>query len=98
MSEPEKYGDGRHASRRAARDPSEHHQLLLRQDEAAGEGPRTVDHFAFRVEQPRRPRGVHGELASAPGLSVASVSHGTTWSLYFHDPEGNCLEVFSDTP
>jgi catechol 2,3-dioxygenase len=43
-------------------------------------------------------RGVHGELASAPGLSVASVSHGTTWSLYFHDPEGNCLEVFADTP
>ena len=43
-------------------------------------------------------RGVHGELASAPGLSVTGVSHGTTWSLYFHYPEGNCLEVFANTP
>jgi catechol-2,3-dioxygenase len=26
------------------------------------------------------------------------VSHGTTWSVYFRDPEGNRLELFADTP
>jgi hypothetical protein len=26
------------------------------------------------------------------------VSHGTTWSIYFRDPEDNRLELFTDTP
>ena len=81
-----------------SRDPSEHHQLVLRQAADAGDCPRTVDHFAFRVGSLAALRGVHGELAAEPGLAVATVSHGTTWSLYFHDPEGNRLEVFVDTP
>lgn len=81
-----------------SRDPSEHHQLVLRQAAGAGDGPRTVDHFAFRVDSLAVLRGVHGGLAAEPGLAFATVSHGTTWSLYFHDPEGNRLEVFADTP
>jgi catechol-2,3-dioxygenase len=35
---------------------------------------------------------------SASDTSVESVTHGTTWSIYFRDPEGNRLEVFADTP
>jgi catechol 2,3-dioxygenase len=30
--------------------------------------------------------------------NVFHRSHGTTWSVYFKDPEGNGLEVFCDTP
>ena len=81
-----------------SRDPSEHHQLVLRQAAGAGDRPRTVDHFAFRVGSLAALRGVHGELTAEPGLAVATVSHGTTWSVYFQDPEGNRLEVFVDTP
>ena len=81
-----------------SRDPAEHHQLVLRQAGGAAAGPRTVDHFAFRAGNLAELRGVHGVLAVDPGLAVETVSHGTTWSLYFRDPEGNRLEVFADTP
>ena len=31
-------------------------------------------------------------------MPVDAVSHGTSWSVYFRDPEGNRLELFADTP
>ena len=30
--------------------------------------------------------------------SVAPVTHGNAWSIYFADPEGNGIEVFCDSP
>ena len=42
-------------------------------------------------------RAIHATLQGAD-VAVDAVSHGMTWSIYFHDPEGNRLEVFVDTP
>jgi catechol-2,3-dioxygenase len=42
-------------------------------------------------------RVFHKALQSSP-TAVQAVSHGTTWSLYFRDPEENRIELFTDTP
>ena len=39
------------------------------------------------------------EAFVAEGIEgIDPVDHGNAWSVYFHDPEGNRLEVFMDTP
>ena len=55
----------------------------------------------------RRHRRSHGltQGATAKGAleaygeaAIETVSHGTSWSIYLRDPEGNRLELFVDTP
>ncbi len=78
--------------------PGEHHQIVLA--EAGGDefGAGSVDHLAFRVADLGALRGYHKALRGYGGLPIDAVSHGTSWSVYFRDPEGNRLELFADTP
>jgi catechol-2,3-dioxygenase len=78
--------------------PGEHHQIVLAQ---AAEGDFTsgsLDHLAFRVADLAALRRHHEALRGYGGLAIETVSHGTSWSVYFRDPEGNRLELFVDTP
>lgn len=79
-----------------SRNPNEHHQLVLNPRPAfiASESP--VDHISFRVSSLTDLRKFYHSVSEVVG--VDTVSHGTTWSIYFRDPEGNRLEVFADTP
>jgi catechol-2,3-dioxygenase len=78
--------------------PGEHHQIVLAQatdgDFAAG----SLDHLAFRTDGLPALRRHHRALEAYGDLPIETVSHGTTWSVYFCDPEGNRLELFADTP
>ena len=77
----------------------EHHQLAFQSGLPDGEGPRRVGHFAFRVESLADVRGLHAKLKEHPEVgTLAPITHGNTWSIYFSDPEGNGIEVFCDTP
>ncbi len=55
-----------------------------------------VDHFAFRLE------GGIDELYEAQlelnnaGVETVPIDHNVSYSLYFHDPDGNRLEVYVD--
>ncbi len=91
-------GEGSDALVFLSRNPDEHHQLVLnpRPSRAASEGP--VDHISFRVGSLESVRIIYSMLMTASDTSPVAVSHGTTWSIYFRDPEGNRLEVFTDTP
>jgi catechol-2,3-dioxygenase len=76
----------------------EHHQIVLAESEK-GEFPAgTLDHLAFRISDLRILRQFHKALESYGDLTIDTVSHGTTWSVYFRDPEGNRIEFFVDTP
>ena len=81
-----------------SRSAKEHHQLVLnpRASRQAVESP--VDHISFRVATLASVRLFHSALVPGAGIPVDSVSHGTTWSIYFRDPENNRLEIFTDTP
>ena len=81
-----------------SRDPREHHQLVLNPSGSGLAAKGSVDHVAFRVVSLGNLRAVHSALLGDASTDVETVSHGTTWSVYFRDPEGNRLEVFVDTP
>jgi catechol 2,3-dioxygenase-like lactoylglutathione lyase family enzyme len=78
---------------------AEHHQLAFLQVKPNDDPPNSVDHVAFRVGTLDEVRAVHSFVTEdARASDVRPRSHGTTWSVYFKDPEGNGLEVFCDTP
>ncbi len=90
-------GEGKNAMVFLSRNPAEHHQLVLnpRQSHKAVESP--VDHISFRIDSIANLRVFHKALLSS-STTFETVSHGTTWSIYFRDPEENRLELFTDTP
>jgi catechol-2,3-dioxygenase len=90
-------GDGGQGLVFLSRHPAEHHQIVLNPSgRGAGAGP--LDHFAFRVESLTALRRVHAALEGRGDGAYETVSHGTSWSIYVSDPEGNRLEIFADTP
>ena len=90
-------GKGKNGMVFLSRNPDEHHQLVLnpRQSHKPVESP--VDHISFRINSITGLRVFHQALLSSSTV-LQTVSHGTTWSIYFRDPEGNRLELFTDTP
>jgi catechol 2,3-dioxygenase-like lactoylglutathione lyase family enzyme len=79
-------------------DPSEHHQIVLAEAAEGSFASGSLDHLAFRVADLVALRRYHEALQGYGDLAVETVSHGTSWSVYFRDPEGNRLELFVDTP
>lgn len=79
-----------------SRNPREHHQVVLN-SAAARPAQSPVDHVSFRVETLGGLKALYRSLAAGPAV-LQTVSHGNTWSIYFHDPDGNRLELFTDTP
>lgn len=75
----------------------QHHQLVLAGGRAA-DAPSTIMQLSFKVaaiDDLRRLRA----LALAHGASqMRGMNHGNALSIYFHDPEGNTVEVYLDTP
>ncbi len=90
-------GEGKDGMVFLSRNPEEHHQLVLnpQQSERPAESP--VDHISFRIDTITGLRIFYKAL-QASSAKLQTVSHGTTWSIYFRDPEGNRLELFTDTP
>ncbi len=89
-------GEGENAMVFLSRSPDEHHQIVL---SPGGDGkPGVLDHVALRVDTLDRLKSVFKRLKSRDDVSFETVSHGTTWSIYTQDPEGNRVEVFTDTP
>ena len=91
-------GEGPDALVFLSRNPDEHHQLVLNPRPSRSASESSLDHVSFRVGSLGSIRRIYSVLATASNTSLESVSHGTTWSIYFRDPEGNRLEVFTDTP
>lgn len=91
-------GEGPDALVFLSRNPHEHHQLVLNPRPSRHASGSPLDHISFRVGSLGDLRVIHSALKAASDTSVEAVSHGTTWSVYFRDPEGNRLEVFTDTP
>lgn len=76
----------------------EHHQIVLRESGTGDFSAGSLDHLAFRTGDIQSLRDLHRALESDGVTTIETVSHGTTWSVYFRDPEGNRIEFFVDTP
>lgn len=77
---------------------SDHHQIAF----TNGRGPETggsLNHNAFRVETVSEVIDLVNRLEADKRVGgSAPITHGNAVSVYFADPEGNGIEVFSDTP
>ena len=56
-----------------------------------------LNHFAFKVESYRALQAAHKRLVEARATIDHIVDHGMTRSVYFLDPDGIEMELFSDT-
>lgn len=77
-----------------------HHQLVIVSGRVstAPAAPGGLNQISFRIQTLGELRGFHARLANYPVSNVVMLTHGNAWSVYFHDPERNRLEVFVDTP
>lgn len=78
-------------------DPTQHHQLVL----SSGRGPdspSTIMQLSFKVEVFEELRETREKAIACGAQNMIGLNHGNSWSVYFHDPEGNMVEVYKDTP
>ena len=78
--------------------PEEHHQIVLIPTDATESSGSGIGHVAFRVDSLDEVRRVYEKVRVLPHAKPEPVSHANTWSVYFRDPEGNRIEVFTQTP
>ena len=82
-----------------SRNPREHHQVVL----VAGRPPnlpdKVINQLSFRVGSLGEVQRFYRRIcAESLASDVHPICHGHAWSVYFRDPEGNRLEVYTDTP
>ncbi|WP_426191378.1 VOC family protein [Massilia sp. DWR3-1-1] len=78
--------------------PEIHHQFVLASGRQDGDSSRVINQIAFRVDGLAELKRIGAALRTEPVDEVAIITHGTSWSIYFRDPEGNRMEAFVDTP
>lgn len=79
-------------------DPKEHHQLVLVNGRKTNAETTLLNQIAFRVATLADLRALRDTLAAEGVDGVRPINHGTAWSIYFPDPEGNTIEAFVDSP
>jgi catechol 2,3-dioxygenase len=80
------------------RDPGEHHQLVLVSGRPRDAGYSPVTQISFRVPSLEDLQFFHEWLRELAVRELRGADHGNAWSLYFLDPEGNRVEMYTPTP
>ena len=81
-----------------SRDPREHHQIVMASGRPEGLPFNPINQISFRMAEFSGLREMHRRLVEEKVQQLYPVSHGNALSVYFHDPEGNRIELFVDTP
>ncbi len=79
-----------------SRDPSEHHQIAFGTGRAP-DAPTTINQISFRVDDLEDMRVWYARLVDLGVENLDPRNHGNAWSIYFLDPEGNRLEIYTAT-
>jgi len=88
-------------------DPMEHHQFVICTGDPDDMGSNSkgaffagpINQLSFRLESLDDLRIMYNRLTEQADPEKLLVgTHGIAWSVYAHDPEGNTLEFFVDTP
>lgn len=77
----------------------EHHRFVLWDDGETGEKPenaRGVDHIGFGCGGPAALADEYARLKGIGIIPAFAVNHHFTSSLYYHDPDGNEVEITCD--
>lgn len=74
----------------------QHHQVVLATGRAP-ETPSTIMQLSFKVETLAQLRLLRDRALQYGATDLMGLNHGNAWSIYFHDPERNRIEVYLDT-
>ncbi len=76
-----------------------HHQLVIVSGRISTtpSAPGGLNQISFRLPALVDLRRFRRRLEGRPVNRVVTLTHGNAWSVYFHDPEENRIEVFVDT-
>jgi catechol-2,3-dioxygenase len=79
-------------------EPDIHHQFVLASGRDPDDRSRVINQISFRVSSLSDLKRIGTALKRESLDEVDVITHGTAWSIYFRDPEGNRMEAFVDTP
>lgn len=78
--------------------PECHHQFVLFDGRSTDATYNPVNQISFRLDSLDTLKGYRKALM-AEGIAPDRVTdHGNAWAFYFKDPEGNPVELYTDTP
>jgi catechol-2,3-dioxygenase len=78
--------------------PELHHQFVIATGRAPDDRGSVINQVSFRVDSLAELKRIGAAIKRESLPDVAIITHGTAWSIYFRDPEGNRMEAFVDTP
>jgi catechol 2,3-dioxygenase len=81
-----------------SRDPKEHHQLAFVSGLTKPPSQEVINQISFRVGGLPELLKFARFLRLDPPDDFRPINHGNAWSVYFRDPEGNRIEVYTPTP
>ena len=81
-----------------SRNPAEHHQIVLATGKPGDLKFNPINQISFRMAEFSGLREMYRRVLEEKVNELYPVSHGNALSVYFHDPEGNRIELFVDTP
>lgn len=91
-----KMGNGSELAFLTAR-ADEHHQLVLVSGRPP-DGMSTINQLSFLVDGLDEVKAMFARIREAGVKEFRQTSHGNALSVYFPDPEGNRVEIYTHTP
>ena len=80
-----------------SRNSDEHHQVVMASGRAEG-SPTTMNQLSFRVKSLEDLKRFYAALVAEQVKEINPRNHGNAWSVYFSDPEGNRIEIYTPSP
>lgn len=77
---------------------SEHHEFVIVEGRPDTTGFNPIAQLSFKVAGLKDLKELRRILDLKGVDDLSSVDHGNAWSLYLHDPDGNYVEIYVDTP
>ncbi|EHJ59904.1 hypothetical protein NSU_3154 [Novosphingobium pentaromativorans US6-1] len=93
-------GIGNHFKRRIifmTGNPEHHHQFVLVVREEGDPPGGALFQVSFKMASLSELRAVAARAESAGARGIRPLNHGNSWSVYFNDPDGNMIEIYTDT-
>jgi catechol-2,3-dioxygenase len=81
-----------------SRSEHEHHQIVLASGRENSTVPSHLNQISFRLESLEDLRTYHQLLVEQNAPIQRTITHGNAWSIYFFDPEGNRIELYTPSP
>ncbi|MSQ57809.1 MAG: hypothetical protein EXR35_10030 [Limnohabitans sp.] len=81
-----------------SRNANEHHQLVLASGRPEDSGFSPINQISFRVDNLEDLCTFYAQLIDANVQIQRTMTHGNAWSIYFFDPEGNRVELYTPSP